>query len=103
MYIVNQKISNVILRLFIYLYVVGVGKINEERFVNINQAAILAPFYKEDTHAELTEALKCFDKNKDGIIPKVEMKAILPDYDDDILEEVFDAADNGDGNLLVAG
>ena len=31
------------------------------------------------------------------------MKAILPDYDDDILEEVFDAADNGDGNLLIAG
>ena len=84
--------------------VLGAGKITATKFVSINQAAQKAKFYNEDSYGELVEALKCFDTRNDNTIPREELKAILPDYEETLLEDVLNAADKyGDGNLSITG
>lgn len=80
----------------------GDGKISLKEFLDIQAEAEKAPFFTEDSHAELIEALKCFDTNNNGTVSKEELKSILPDYEDDVLEEAFKSADkNNDGNLSI--
>lgn len=76
------------------------GKIGLEEFIKIQQEASKMTFYCSDIQVELEKALKAFDDNDDGTISRDELKKILEDYNDEILEDVIRHAEVSEGGRL---
>lgn len=80
----------------------GETKIGLKEFIDIQTAAEKASFFTNDSQAELIEALKCFDGSNDNTISKDDLRGILSEYDDTVIDDVFKAVGvNDDGKLSI--
>ena len=69
----------------------GENKIGLKEFISIQREAEKAKFFTEDSQSELIAALKCFDLRGDNTLSKDDLKGILSDYDDDIIDDLLKA------------
>ena len=89
---------------FFFYSVSGETKIGLKEFIDIQTEAEKASFFTNDSQAELIEALKCFDGSNDNTISKDDLRGILSEYDDTVIDDVFKAVGvNDDGKLSIRG
>ena len=89
---------------FFFSSVSGETKIGLKEFIDIQTEAEKASFFKNDSQAELIEALKCFDASNDNTISKEDLRGILSEYDDAVIDDVFKAVGvYDDGKLSITG